>query len=134
MAQKILRQVRTFHATPQELYNALMDSRKHAKFTGAPAKISSKVGGKFTAFSGDLEGTNLAHTPNKKIVQSWRSSNWPEEDFSRATFALTPAGHGNTKLTFTQSGIPEGRNEDIKQGWITFYWELLAELFSKNGA
>jgi len=33
-------------ATPREVYEALMDSRKHSRFTGAKASISRKVGGR----------------------------------------------------------------------------------------
>jgi len=125
--EKTLRQTRTFRATAKELYDLLMDSKQHSAVTGAPAKISAKIGGKFTAFGGDLEGTTLELTPNKKIVQSWRSSDWPPGVYSRATFVFSPAGKGKTKLTFTQSGIPEGQYEDIRQGWITYYWEPMAQ-------
>ncbi|MGA2318205.1 MAG: hypothetical protein ABSG71_17760 [Thermodesulfobacteriota bacterium] len=48
MKTKTIRQSITFKASPHEVYDALMDSRKHAKFTGAKARISRKVGGKFT--------------------------------------------------------------------------------------
>jgi activator of HSP90 ATPase len=130
MAQKTLKQTRTFEASASDLYEAIMDSRKHAKFSGAPAKISAKVGGKFTAYGGALEGENLELKPNKKIVQSWRSSNWPTGHYSRATFAFASAGKGKTRLTFTQSGIPEGDFEDIKQGWIKYYWEPIAKMVS----
>ena len=130
MAQKILKQTRTFEASAKDLYEAIMDSRKHAKFIGAPAKISAKVGGKFTAYGGSLEGENLELRPNKKIVQTWRSNDWPAGHYSRATFTFVPVGGRKTRMTFTQSGIPEGHFEDIKQGWITYYWEPLARMGS----
>jgi activator of HSP90 ATPase len=130
MAQKTLKQTRTFNASAKDLYESIMDSRKHAKFSGAPAKISAKVGGKFTAYGGSLEGENLELKPNKKIVQSWRSNDWPAGLYSRATFEFAPAGRGKTKLTFTQSGIPEADFEDIKKGWISFYWEPIAKMMS----
>ena len=47
---KLIRQTVTFKATPHEVYEALMDSRKHAKFTGDQANISRKVGGKISAY------------------------------------------------------------------------------------
>jgi activator of HSP90 ATPase len=133
MATKTLKQTRTFNASSKKLYDALMDSRKHTKFSGgAPAKISTKVGGTFSAYGGELEGTNLELKPGKKIVQSWRSKSWPDGIYSRATFAFAPAGKGKTKLTFTQSGIPESDYEGVKQGWIAYYWEPLAKMLEKS--
>ena len=38
------------NATPAKLYGLFMDSAKHTAATGAPAKISRKVGGTWTAF------------------------------------------------------------------------------------
>ncbi len=132
MATKTLNQTRTFNATAKDLYDALMDSRKHTIFSGgAPAKISTKVGGKFTAYGGHLEGENLELKPGKKIVQAWRAKDWPEGHYSRATFSFAAAGKGKTKLTFTQSGIPAQHYESIKSGWISHYWEPMATMLEK---
>jgi activator of HSP90 ATPase len=64
-----------FHnATPAMLYELFMDSAKHSAATGMPAKISAKVGGKWSAFGGMIHGKTLALVPNKMTVQTWRSS------------------------------------------------------------
>jgi activator of HSP90 ATPase len=115
------RQSVTFAATPHDVYEALMDSAKHAAFTGDEAGISREVGGRFTAYGDYIEGINLELVPDTKIVQSWRASDWPAGHFSRATFSLKSAG-GGTRLTFTQSGVPEEFADDIAQGWHDFYW------------
>ena len=39
----------TFKAPVQDVYETLMDTRKHARFTGARARISRKIGGKISA-------------------------------------------------------------------------------------
>ena len=77
MKTKTIKQSVTFRAKPHEVYEALMDSGKHAKFTGGEAHISREVGGKFSAFDGYSEGVNLELMPDKRIVQSWRTSDWP---------------------------------------------------------
>jgi hypothetical protein len=46
------------------------DSRRHALSTGAPATISRKVGGKFKAFEGQLEGKNILIIPAGKLCNS----------------------------------------------------------------
>ena len=48
MATKTIRQTVQFGARPEDVYDALMDPKKHAKFTGAKATISRKVGGSFS--------------------------------------------------------------------------------------
>ncbi len=121
MKTKTIRQSVTFKATPHAVYEALMDSKKHAEFTGAAASISRQVGGKWSAWSGDLAGVNLELVPDQKIVQSWRGSDWSQGHYSNVTFALKEVP-GGTRLTFTHSGVPEEYYEDIKQGWYDYYW------------
>ena len=127
MKTKNIRQSVTFKASPSEVYEALMDQKKHAKFTKHPAKISRKVGGKFSAFDGFCGGVNLELVEGKKIVQSWRASDWPKGAISTVTFSFSKAP-GGTKLVFTQIGIPEKLMEDMKNGWKEFYWVPLKKM------
>jgi activator of HSP90 ATPase len=127
MKTKNIRQSLTIKASPHEVFEALMDSRKHAKFTGGKARISRKIGGKLTAYDGYIEGANLDLVSDKKIVQSWRGSDWPEGHYSKATFALKKVKDG-THLTFTQTGVPVQYHEDIKQGWRDFYWAPMKKM------
>src|ERR1700676_40688 len=72
---KIIEQAASFpNVTPAELYGFFMDSAKHSAATGMPAKVSGKVGGKWSAFGGMILGKTLALVPNRMIVQAWRSS------------------------------------------------------------
>ncbi len=128
---KIIRQVVTFKASPHQIYEALMDSKKHTAFTGDKATISREVGGAFQAGDGYISGTNLELIPDQKIVQSWRGSDFPEGVTSKVTFALKPVD-GGTRLTFTHSGVPEELYDSIKSGWIEFYWEPLAAWLTKQ--
>jgi len=128
---KTIRQSVTIKASPHEVYEALTDSRRHARFTGAKARISRKVGGKFTAYDGYIEGVNLNLVPDKKIVQSWRGSDWPKDHYSKATFSLKKIKNG-THLTFTQSGVPDQYYNDISQGWRDYYWKPMKEMLAKG--
>ncbi len=130
MRTKTIRQSITFEASPHEVYEALMDSRKHSRFTRDRATISRKVGGVFTAYDGYIEGINLELIPDKKIVQSWRGSDWPEGHYSRAVFALKEM-KGGTRLSFTQTGVPEEHYDDISQGWHDYYWTPMREMLGK---
>ena len=92
----------TFKAKPHAVYEMLMDSAAHARFTGAEATISRDVGGAFSAYDGALTGTNVELVADVKIVQAWRagSDDWPEAHYSTATFLLEEA-EGGTRLTFS---------------------------------
>ena len=131
MKTKTIRQSVTFKASSKTIYEMLMDSRKHAAFTGSKVRISRKVGGKFTAYDDYISGTNLEVVPNKKIVQSWRGSDWPKGHYSKATFGFK-AVKGGTRLTFIQTGVPAEQNEGIKKGWIEFYWEPMKKQLEKT--
>ena len=122
---RTIEQTVTFKARPHVVYEMLMDSAEHARFSGAEASISREVGGAFTAYSGALTGTNIELVPDAKIVQSWRAGDWPEGHYSTATFLLEEAD-GGTRLTFTQIGVPEQNYDDISQGWRDYYWSKMS--------
>ncbi len=130
MKTKAIRQSVTFKTSPHVIYEMLMDSRKHARFTGEKASISRKIGGKFTAYAGYINGVNLNLVRDKTIVQSWRGSDWPEGHYSKVTFSLEKV-KGGTRLTFRQSGVPEDFYKDINQGWRDYYWKPMQEMAEK---
>lgn len=130
MKTKNIKQTVTFKASPHEVYEALMDGKKHAKFSGAPANISRKVGGKFTAYGDYIDGINVELMKDKKIVQKWHGSEWPKGHYSVVTYKLEPKGKG-TKLTFTQTGVPEEHHKNISDGWKEHYWDKMKEMFEE---
>ena len=130
MSKKINQSV-TFRTTPHEVYEVLMDSKKHAAFSGGAAKISRAVGGEISAYDGYISGKNIELVPDKKIVQDWRAVDWPEDYFSRVIFELTPVPEG-TRLDFTHTGIPEGEEASFEQGWIDNYWEPMKAFLEKK--
>jgi activator of HSP90 ATPase len=72
---------------------------------------------------------NLEIRRGKKIVQTWRASDWPADHYSTVTFVLKPV-KGGTRLTFTQTGVPDNQYAGIKQGWIEYYWKPMKALWS----
>lgn len=131
MKTKTIKQGVMLPATPAAVYKYLMDSKLHSKFTGDIAKISKKVGGKFSAFGGYITGKNLILQPGKKIVQAWHGSDWPKGHISEVTFLLKKAKNG-TKLMFTHKGVPVNDFKDKVSGWKKFYWEPLRKALVKR--
>jgi activator of HSP90 ATPase len=131
MKTKSLRQSATLNASAGEVYDMLMNSKKHTAFSGAKATVSPKVGGKFSVFDGYSFGTNLELKAGKKIVQSWRATDWPEGHYSKVTFNLLKKGANKTRLVFFQSGIPSNKYNDMKSGWTEFYWDPMKKKLGK---
>jgi activator of HSP90 ATPase len=116
-------------ASPEEIYHAWLSSAGHSRMTGSPAKVDGKIGGKFTAWDGYIEGVTIESQPYSKIVQSWRTSDFPEKNpDSKLEVLLAPEG-GKTLLTLIHSEIPEGQEEEYKQGWLDFYFEPMKKYF-----
>src|SRR5689334_17027733 len=99
-------------ASAQRIYDAWLDGREHAGMTGGAATVESHVGGTFTAWDGYIRGSNLELEPARRIVQSWRSADFPEgSEDSRIELVLEPA-EGGTRITITHSNIPDGQGSD----------------------
>ena len=116
-----------FRSGAHDVYEAIMDSKKHARFTGGTARVSRRVGGKFSIFDGYATGVNIELVPDRKIVQSWRADDWPDGHYSKVTFEFVESD-GKTKLVFTQVGVPVKAYEDISQGWRDYYWKPMKKL------
>ena len=128
---KTISQTVTFHATPHAVYEALMDAKQHAAFTGGSAKISRNVGGTFSVFAGSITGKNLELIPNRKIVQEWRIDEWAKSVTSVVTFALAKTKSG-TRLTLTHAGVPDSHADSIARGWRDYYWGPMKELLGNQ--
>jgi len=101
--------------------------------TGAKARASAKVGGDFSVWDGYATGKNLELDPGKRIVQSWRTSDFAASDpDSKITVTLAPVGDG-TKVTVLHTRVPDG-HEDAKVGWRDYYFEPMKEYFGKLSA
>ena len=120
-------------ATPAKLYELFMDSAKHAAATGAPARISRKPGGKWTAFGGILLGKNLVLIPNRMIVQTWRSSEWKKADpDSILVVTFEKSADGGSKVDLVHVGVPEHDHAGVTQGWVKYYWEPWKEFLASR--
>ena len=130
---KTIRQTATIRgATPHDIYEILMDSKKHTKLSRQPTQVSRRVGGAFKV-GHDLEGKHLALTKDRRIVQTWRANNWQQGHYSRATFQLAKA-QGGTRITFTQTGVPDDKYREISTGWREYYWTPLRQQFASRRA
>jgi uncharacterized protein YndB with AHSA1/START domain len=117
------------NSAPQEVYEALMDSKKHKEFTGSEAKIGDRVGDESNGWDGHVFGKNLELLPGKKIVQEWTTTEWPKGyPTSRLEITLTKKD-GGTELKMFHSKVPVEQREEYAEGWKSYYWEPLKAYF-----
>ena len=116
-------------ANAEAIYRAWLDSDGHAAMTGSPAKVDGKVGGKFSAWDGYIFGTTLDLTPNQRIIQSWRTTEFPEDASDSHLEILLEEVAGGTKVTLIHSDMPEDQVDDYKQGWEDFYFRPMKKHF-----
>lgn len=132
MKTKTIRQSVMLPGSPNEVYRALMTSKGHSGFSGAPARITPKVGTTFVVWGGYIHGKNLELVTGKKIVQSWRPSEetWPQDYYSTVSYELAPV-KGGTRLTFVHSGVLADHAGHLSSGWKESYWIPLKAYLGK---
>jgi len=118
-------------AKASDIYEAWLNSEGHTAITGSPAYVDGKAGGKFTAWDGYIFGTTLEVTPNQRIIQSWRTSEFPDDAPDSRVEVLFEEVPGGTKITLTHSDMPEDQVESYKQGWDDFYFKPMKQYFGK---
>ena len=118
-------------ASPQRIYDALLDSKQFASITGMAAEISRDAGGALSMFGGLIVGRNIELVPSQRIVQAWRPSNWDPGTYSVVKFELKPRD-AQTTIVLDHTGFPEGSFRHLNSGWYERYWEPLKKFLSKD--
>ena len=119
-------------SSPEAVYGAFLSSKEHTEFTGSEAKCSAKVGGRFTAWDKYISGKNVELVEGKKIVQEWKTSEWPPGyEPSILKISLKKKG-GGTQLSMIQSRVPASQVDQYDKGWYESYWEPLKRYFRAN--
>ncbi len=118
-------------AQADDVYAAWMSSDGHAAMTGDPAKIDPRVGGAFEAGDGYISGTTLELEPPRRIVQSWRTTDFaPEDPDSRIEVLFEPVAEG-TRVTLRHTSIPDGQS-GYEDGWRDYYFAPMREYFAQR--
>jgi uncharacterized protein YndB with AHSA1/START domain len=117
-------------ATPEEIYTAWLSSDGHTKMTGGQASITAGLGAVFNAWDGYIHGRNLQLEYGKRIVQSWRTVEFKDDEpDSRLEITLEPVGK-QTKLILKHTELPPHGGQ-YEQGWVDSYFEPMTRYFSE---
>ena len=121
-------------AEPQRVFSAWLDAKEHAAFTGGgEAIVEPWSGGRFTAWEGYIHGILLGVDPGKRIVQTWRTSEFPPEYRDSRVVVEFEAARGGTRVRIRHAELPPSQVKKYEKGWMEHYLKPLARYFAKGG-
>lgn len=117
-------------ATPKQIYDAWLDSRLHAKMTGGhPATVTAVEGARFVVWMGFITGKNVVLEPGKRIVQSWRTTQFADSDADSQIEVLLELAAGGTTVTIHHTNVPDRLTNYRDGGWQRDYFDLMKLFF-----
>jgi activator of HSP90 ATPase len=121
-------------ASVSDIFTAWLSSEGHAAMTGNAANVDGRVGGEFSAWDGYIFGSTLELDPDLRIVQAWRTTEFPDDaPDSRLEIQFEEAAQG-TKVTLIHSNMPLDQVDSYRQGWEDFYFKPMNEYFTPSEA
>ncbi len=127
MSKTIVQKVTFKNTSPDKVYDLYMNAKQHSLVTGAPAKISNKVGASFSAHGSYIAGKNLHLVKDELIVQTWRAESWTEKD-PDSIFIIALEKKGNdVVLNAVHANVPDNAEASLKKGWVDHYWNPMKD-------
>jgi activator of HSP90 ATPase len=115
-------------ATAKQIYKSWLSTQRHTKMTGGAAFVSDKEGETFTAWEGYIIGQNIELKPYNKIVQSWRTIDFEDDEGDSQIEISLSEQEEETTLTLKHTNVPES-GEHYKKGWEESYFEPMRRYF-----
>lgn len=131
MTREALRVTTTVPVAPTTLYYAWLDGVQHTAMTGGTAKLEPEVGAKFSALDGYITGQIVALDLGRRILMSWRTSDFPAEAPDSRVEVHFEALGGSTRVLVLHTEIPEGQSETYRGTWNDKYFQPMRIHFSK---
>lgn len=126
-----IKQTYQMAASPEEVFEALVNEEIIQDWSGDEVKMSADVGAKFSLWGGQMFGTNLEVVKNKKLVQEWCYDQW--EQPTKVTFTLQVSPNG-TSVELIHEDVPEKSLKSIEEGWSHYYLGAIQEMFNEKGS
>ena len=118
-------------ASPQEIYEAWLDTVTHSEMTGVEALMSDEIGAEVSAHDGYITGRNLELVPGERIVQSWRTADFADEHGDSVIAVTLEDADGGALLTLLHSNVPDEQTSYERGGWQEYYFEPMKRYFSE---
>jgi activator of HSP90 ATPase len=118
-----------FPIYPRDLCKAWLNSAEHSGFTGAKAIIKPHIGGEYSAWDGYITGKTLEIETPKRILQTWRTTEFPADTPDSLLEVLFLAEGNSTRLILNHTQIPDGQKELYEKGWQDYYFTPMHTYF-----
>lgn len=109
------------------LFAIWLNSRGHSEFTGSPAVIDARVHGEFSTLNGYVTGITTELIPGRRIVQAWRTRDFPEDAPDSRLELMLDAYTGGTVLTLVHRGLPPEQLDDCRVMWEELFLQPLKD-------
>jgi uncharacterized protein YndB with AHSA1/START domain len=123
----------TIPASARAIYDAWLDSIAHSEMTGSAAEMSDEIGAEVSAWDGYISGRNLELVPGERIVQSWRTTKFNDDQDDSIVTVLLEDGEDGTLLTLIHSNVPNDHRTYEEGGWESNYFEPMQSYFAAIG-
>jgi activator of HSP90 ATPase len=127
--RETIRLSETFPASAKVVFDAWLSSEEHSSFTGKKAEILPRRGTRFTVFNEYITGSNIIVQPYGRIVQTWRTKDFPPSSPDSNLEILFEKVNGGTKVTLIHTNIPEGEGKKYEKEWKEFYFKPMKKYF-----
>ena len=117
-------------ASPKAVFDAWLDSDQHSAMTQSPATATDEIAGIFTAHDGYINGINLEIDDGRRILQTWRTSQFEGTDPDSSIEVTFESTAAETRLTLTHWNIPDDQADGYESGWQDFYFTPMLKYFS----
>ncbi|XP_050429826.1 activator of 90 kDa heat shock protein ATPase homolog 1 [Adelges cooleyi] len=117
-----------FQCSGDDFYNVLTTPDLVSAFTHQTVNFRAVKGEKFQLFDGNIVGEFLELCPGKKIVQSWRTKQWPDWLYSTVTVSINQQ-EDHTKVKVTLVGVPKSDENVTRQNWERYYFTPIKRTF-----
>ena len=121
-----------FPVSAKRLYDAWLNSEEHSEFTGTKTIIRPIVGSKFYAGNDYITGSNITLQPYGRIVQTWRTKDFPAGALESRLEILFEKANGGARVTLIHTRIPSGQAKLYEKGWKQHYFKPMRQYFKKQ--
>lgn len=120
-----------FKTSPDQIFEAWLDSEKHTNMTGGAAICSHNIGDSFSTWDGYITGKNIDIKHNEEIKQCWRTSEFKDTDDDSIVHIQLKKIDIGTEFIIHHSNIPEGQTQYM-EGWKEHYFIPMSAYFEKT--
>lgn len=121
----------TFKVPIDKLFKAWLNSEEHSSMTGGEAVADDIEGNSFSAWDGYIFGKNIEIVPSKYIKQSWRTTEFRENEQDSIVMVEFLDEDGLGTIIITHSNLPE-HGMQYMQGWKDHYFTPMLKYFDSQ--